>query len=145
MVVFLTFAAWLISRPVLARSANETSSEQALNSLAAMQPIDVHVHIFKSDLAFQKFFDATHLTLMNILVMDDTLPYRKKLQPQITDALNLKRQRGRTNSSRTAFVHGRFCTDHAWPLLRVTVEGATQFQSPVVLGARRIAVSVRYG
>jgi predicted TIM-barrel fold metal-dependent hydrolase len=89
-VVFLTFAGWVISRPLLARpAAKETSSEQALNFLAALQPIDVHVHIFKSDPSFQKFFEATRLTLVNILVMDDTLPYRKELQPQITDALNL--------------------------------------------------------
>ena len=93
-VAFLTFAAWIISRPLLAgQAANETSSEQALNSLAALQPIDVHVHIFKSDPSFQNFFEATHLKLMNILVMDDTLPYRKALQPQITDALNLVHSR----------------------------------------------------
>jgi len=90
--VFLgTFAARVFSWPVLAGTApaKETSSEQALNSLAALQPIDVHVHIFKSDPLFQKFFEATRLTLVNILVMDDTLPYRKEAQPQITDALNL--------------------------------------------------------
>jgi DNA replication protein DnaC len=28
------------------------------------------------------------------------------------------RRQSRTISSRTAFVHGRFCTDHAWPLMR---------------------------
>src|SRR5205809_3270184 len=91
LLLLATVAAWVISRPVLADTAigKETGSEQALNSLAALQPIDVHVHIFKSDPSFQNFFEATHLKLMNILVMDDTLPYRKALQPQITDALNL--------------------------------------------------------
>jgi hypothetical protein len=90
-IVFLTVVAWLLSRPVLARPAAETSPEQALNALAKLQPIDVHVHMFKSDPAFQAFFDGVHMALVNILVMDDTLPYRKELQTQITDALNLVR------------------------------------------------------
>jgi predicted TIM-barrel fold metal-dependent hydrolase len=87
-ILFLTVAGWLLSRPVAAHPA-ETSPEQALNSLAALRPIDVHVHIFKNDPAFHAFFEGAHLTLVNILVMDDTLPYRKELQLQITDALNL--------------------------------------------------------
>ena len=89
-VLFLTFTAWLLSRPLPARpAATETSDEQVLISLAALKPIDVHVHIFKSDPAFQAFFERARMTLVNILVMDDTLPYRKELQPQVTDALNL--------------------------------------------------------
>jgi predicted TIM-barrel fold metal-dependent hydrolase len=69
----------------------QTSTEQALQSFAALQPIDVHVHVFKSDPAFQALLERLHLKLLNILVMDDTLPYRKQLEPQINDALALMR------------------------------------------------------
>jgi len=81
---------WLMFRPLLARSAADTSPDQrALKSLAALRPIDVHAHMFKSDPGFQAFLERMHLTLVNILVVDDTLAYRKQLQPQLTDALPL--------------------------------------------------------
>jgi hypothetical protein len=62
-----------------------------LHSFAAIQPIDAHVHVFKSDTAFQTMLQRLHLTLLNILVVDDTLEYRKQLQPQVDDALKLMR------------------------------------------------------
>jgi predicted TIM-barrel fold metal-dependent hydrolase len=65
--------------------------EQALQSLAALHPIDVHVHVFKSGPAFQAMLQRLNLKLLNILVMDDTLSYRKELQPQVNDALTLTR------------------------------------------------------
>jgi predicted TIM-barrel fold metal-dependent hydrolase len=60
-----------------------------LRAFAAIHPIDVHVHVFKTDPAFQKMLEQLNLKLLDILVMDDTLPYRKQLQPQIDDALAL--------------------------------------------------------
>jgi hypothetical protein len=71
-----------------ARSGEE---ETALRAFAAIRPIDVHVHVFKTDPAFQKMLDRLDLKLLDILVMDDTLPYRKQLQPQIDDAQVLVR------------------------------------------------------
>ena len=67
----------------------KTSAEQALTAFAAMQPIDVHVHVFKTAPAFQSMLERLHLKLLNILVMDDTLPYRKQIEPQIADSLAL--------------------------------------------------------
>ena len=72
-------------------SAQEMSTEQALDAFAAIHPIDVHVHIFKSDPAFQGMLDQLHLKLLNILVMDDTQPYRKQLAAQVDVALELVR------------------------------------------------------
>lgn len=63
----------------------------ALRAFAAIHPIDVHVHVFKTDPAFQKMLERLNLKLLDILVMDDTLSYRKQLQPQIDDALALVR------------------------------------------------------
>jgi predicted TIM-barrel fold metal-dependent hydrolase len=76
--------------PVCA-AAEPTSTEAALKSFAAIQPIDTHVHVFKTDPAFQAMLDRLHLTILDILVMDDTLPYRKALKPQVDDALALVR------------------------------------------------------
>src|SRR5262249_12747907 len=70
-------------------ASSQTSDEQALKSLSALHPIDVHVHVFKTDTAFQEMLDQINLKLVNILVVDDTLSYRQKLQSQIDDALKL--------------------------------------------------------
>jgi len=65
--------------------------EASLRSFASIRPIDVHVHVFKTDPAFQNMLERLNLKLLNILVMDDTNPHRKQLQPQIDDALALVR------------------------------------------------------
>jgi predicted TIM-barrel fold metal-dependent hydrolase len=87
-VVMLFASQMLFSAPV---PAGRSQDEQALRSFAAMHPIDVHVHVFKSDPAFQALLQRLNLKLLNILVMDDTLSYRKELQPQLNDALALLR------------------------------------------------------
>ncbi len=69
----------------------QTGDEQALKSMAALHPIDAHVHVFKSGPEFQTMLEQLNLKLLNILVMDDTLTYRKQLQPQVDDALALMR------------------------------------------------------
>jgi predicted TIM-barrel fold metal-dependent hydrolase len=79
------------SAPVPAKAADE---ETVLRAFAAIRPIDVHVHVFKTGPAFQKMLERLNLKLLNILVMDDTLPYRRQLQPQIDGALSLVRSSG---------------------------------------------------
>lgn len=71
--------------------ADEEKESEALRQFAALQPIDVHVHVFKRDPAFQALLEQLHLKLLDILVVDDTLSYRKELAPQIADALALVR------------------------------------------------------
>jgi Amidohydrolase len=70
-------------------SQGQTSAEDTLKAFAAIRPIDVHVHVFKTDPAFQALLQRLQLKLVDILVMDDTLPYRRRLAPQIKDALSL--------------------------------------------------------
>jgi predicted TIM-barrel fold metal-dependent hydrolase len=82
---------FLSERSSSAGPAAEQTDEQLLNSFAALHPVDTHVHVFKTDPAFQTMLEQLNLKLLNILVMDDTLPYRKQLQPQIDDALALMR------------------------------------------------------
>jgi len=89
----VVFSACLLFHSSFANSElqAQTGREQSLADFAAAQPIDVHVHVFKTDPAFQALLERLHLTLMDILVMDDTLSYRKQLEPQISDALALVR------------------------------------------------------
>jgi len=81
----------LVDRRVSAAAPQPTTDGLALKSLAALHPVDVHVHVFKTDSAFRSMLEKLNLKLMNILVMDDTLSYRKELQSQIDDAGKLVR------------------------------------------------------
>lgn len=99
-VLFLAIFCLAQTTPATPTSATN-AEEEALKSFAALHPIDVHVHVFKSDPAFQSMIERLNLKLMNILVSDDTLPYRKQLQPQIDDALKLMR---------SSHEHVAFCT-----------------------------------
>jgi hypothetical protein len=72
-------------------ASSQNSDQASLKQFAALHPIDVHVHVFKNDPAFQRMLEDLNLKLMNILVMDDTLPYRKQLKPQVDDAIGLMR------------------------------------------------------
>jgi hypothetical protein len=101
LLVLITAGMFFMEQQVSAGPPQHTPDEQALKSLAALRPVDVHVHVFKSDPAFQTMLDRLHLNLMNILVMDDTLPYRKELQSQIDDAWKLVR---------SSKGHVAFCT-----------------------------------
>jgi Amidohydrolase len=71
--------------------AKLADDEAALRGFSAINPIDVHVHVFKTDPAFQSMLERLNLKLMDILVMDDSNPHRKQLQGQIDDAQALVR------------------------------------------------------
>jgi hypothetical protein len=80
--------------PSASAPAKSAGDEGALRAFAAIHPIDVHVHVFKTDPAFQKMLERLNLKLMDILVMDDSNPHRKQLQGQIDDAQELVRSSG---------------------------------------------------
>jgi hypothetical protein len=83
--------------------ATAASEERTFRAFAAIHPIDVHVHVFKTDPAFQKMLEGLNLRLMDILVMDDTESYRKQLQPQVDNALELVRSSRRHIALCTTF------------------------------------------
>src|SRR5947209_12778324 len=64
---------------------------QILSAFTALHPIDTHVHVFKTDPAFQSMLEKLNLKVLNILVMDDTMKARKELKPQVDEALALMR------------------------------------------------------
>ena len=65
----------------------EAGPAEALRSFARFRPIDTHAHVFKNDPAFRTFLERWRLTLLNILVVDDTAAYARGLEPQHSDAL----------------------------------------------------------
>jgi len=70
-------------------TAAPTTNVEALRKLATIHPIDAHVHVFRTAPEFQKMLEEERLTLLNILVVDDTWAPRNKLQPQIDAAWRL--------------------------------------------------------
>jgi hypothetical protein len=70
-------------------AATPATDEKALQSFAAIHPIDVHVHVFKTDSTFQAMLERLNLKVMDILVMDDTNASRKQLQQQVDDGFAL--------------------------------------------------------
>jgi predicted TIM-barrel fold metal-dependent hydrolase len=70
-------------------AATPITNGEALEEFAAIHPIDAHVHVFRTAPEFQKMLEDEQLTLLNILVVDDTWGPRKKLQPQIDAAWRL--------------------------------------------------------
>ncbi len=89
-------------------AAKSSDDEVALRGFAAIHPIDGHVHVFKTDPAFQKMLERLNLKLMDILVMDDSNPHRKDLQRQIDDAQALVRSSGGHVSLCTTFDPYKF-------------------------------------
>lgn len=77
--------------PAAPQQGTHTTESEALRQFAALQPIDVHTHVFKTDPALPALLEQLHLKLLNILVVDDTLSYRQHLQPQVADAIALIR------------------------------------------------------
>jgi predicted TIM-barrel fold metal-dependent hydrolase len=86
--LFVTFSAGWRSEPLNA-VPTDIGDDEALQGFAALHPIDAHVHVFKTGSEFQDMLQDEHLTLLNVLVVDDTWPPRKQLQPQIDDAWKL--------------------------------------------------------
>src|SRR5262249_13178 len=82
--------------------------ERDLGAFAAFRPVDSHVHVFKTDPAFQALLEKLNLKLLNILVVDDTLSYRKQLLPHPPVAMALVRSSRGHIELRTTFDPYRF-------------------------------------
>jgi predicted TIM-barrel fold metal-dependent hydrolase len=63
--------------------------KQSLQGFSALHPIDVHVHVFKTDPSFESMLEQFNLKVLDILVMDDTESFRTSLDKQVDDALVL--------------------------------------------------------
>jgi predicted TIM-barrel fold metal-dependent hydrolase len=63
-----------------------TGSKSNLRALAALEPIDTHTHVAKSDARFNAMLDRVHMHILDIILVDDHEPYRKDLNTQRQDA-----------------------------------------------------------
>jgi len=70
---FLLTFSFLNAKPASAGAAqSEWSAEKGLQSLAALEPIDTHVHVmFKGDPVFYAMLARLHMHVLDILLVDD--------------------------------------------------------------------------
>jgi predicted TIM-barrel fold metal-dependent hydrolase len=74
---------------------------ELLKDFAAINPIDVHMHVYKDDAALGALMDRLNLRALNICVIDDRDPDYKGLEPQRSQVRDFRK-----------ITHGRaaFCT-----------------------------------
>lgn len=60
------------------------------SDLAAVEPIDTHVHAYIADPRVAELLDRFHLRVLNILLIDDRDPFAKGMEPQWSDALAVR-------------------------------------------------------
>ena len=65
--------------------------DEALSQLAAIEPIDTHLHAYQDVPAVADLFSRLHLRALNVLLIDDRDPFAKSMEPQWTDALAVHR------------------------------------------------------
>lgn len=62
-------------------------SGPALKEFQSLEPIDSHTHIYQTDPAFIGMLERLHMHVLDILVVDDTTPFLKSIEPQKQDAI----------------------------------------------------------
>jgi predicted TIM-barrel fold metal-dependent hydrolase len=82
-----------VAAPSAPKAQNEKGSTQSklLQALAALEPIDTHTHVAKSDASFYQMLDRLHMHILDILLVDDQEQYRKAIPPQLEDAWRVVR------------------------------------------------------
>src|ERR1700691_2192078 len=76
--VWVLPAPWFLAPPIFwaaasgraAASNNDKDKDDALQAFAAMEPVDTHVHAFKSDPAFTDLLARLQLHVLDICVAD---------------------------------------------------------------------------
>ena len=66
--------------------------DEALSQLAAIEPIDTHVHAYQDVPAVADLFSRLNLHALNVLLIDDRDPFAKSMEPQWTAALAVHRR-----------------------------------------------------
>jgi predicted TIM-barrel fold metal-dependent hydrolase len=85
------------------QAVKSAAGEQSalLKAFAEILPIDVHIHIYKDDPAFNTLVQRLNLRMLNICVLDDRDPFFKGLDEQRSDVLKVFHSIG---------GHAAFCT-----------------------------------
>jgi predicted TIM-barrel fold metal-dependent hydrolase len=70
--------------------ASQGGDDAALSQLAAIEPIDTHVHAYQNVPAVADLFSRLHLRGLNVLLIDNRDPFAKAMEPQWSDALAVR-------------------------------------------------------
>jgi predicted TIM-barrel fold metal-dependent hydrolase len=85
------FAILVCGVQLIATPQTTPATQAPASGLAAVEPIDTHVHVFKADPAFAELLTRLHFHLLNILLIDDRDPFTKAMEPQWSDAVAVRR------------------------------------------------------
>jgi len=78
-----------------------------VSELAAIEPIDTHMHAYQDVPALADLFSRFRLRGLNVLLIDDRDPFAKSMEPQWTDALAVHRlTKGRASVCTTIDPYG---------------------------------------
>ena len=92
--------ALLLSATAIAQvSAAPSTDKDLLEKFARVQPIDVHMHIYKDDPSLDALIGQLNLRAVNICVIDNRDPDYKELAPQRAQVLKVRR----STNGRVAF------------------------------------------
>jgi predicted TIM-barrel fold metal-dependent hydrolase len=84
--------AMLCGAPAPAQSGQPSSgADAALSQFAAIEPVDTHIHAYQDVPAFADLFSRLRLRALNVLLIDDRDPFAKRMEPQWSDALAVRR------------------------------------------------------
>ncbi len=91
-VMAVAVVATLCGALVRAQSSPASAADDAaLSQLAAIEPIDTHIHAYQDVPALADLFSRLRLRALNVLLIDDRDPFAKSMEPQWTDALAVER------------------------------------------------------
>jgi predicted TIM-barrel fold metal-dependent hydrolase len=83
-------------------AANRGDDNRVVSQLAAIEPIDTHIHAYQDVPAVADLFSRFNLRALNITLIDDRDPFAKSMEPQWSDALAVRRlTKGRASVSST--------------------------------------------
>lgn len=97
-------AAGIVAATGLSATAPATRivDDAIASQLAAIEPIDTHVHVYQDVPAVGALFSRFNLRALNITLIDDRDPFAKSMEPQWSDALAVRRlTKGRAAVSST--------------------------------------------
>ena len=82
--------------------ATRADDAALVSQLAAIEPIDTHLHAYQDVPAVADLFSRFNLRALNITLIDDRDPFAKSMEPQWTEALAVRRlTKGRASVSTT--------------------------------------------
>lgn len=68
------------------KKSGDSGSKPDFRALRALEPVDTHTHVYRSDPAFTAMLNRVHMHILDIILVDDHDPYWKDLNTERDDA-----------------------------------------------------------